>query len=100
MKPFTSNFLGDLSAIVALAFFVLTTGCASNVSEKESIPVFAAKQEAERRGWKKVKIRDLKFTNGIWEVHIYRLPLRMAGSDAFVSVLPDGTITDFWINSQ
>jgi hypothetical protein len=62
--------------------------------------VITAKQEAHRRGWRKVSLDTYHFRNGAWRVHVYKNPLTITGSDAWVTVSPTGQVIEFDVNGE
>jgi hypothetical protein len=56
--------------------------------------IAAAKREAQKQGWKETEVGDVVFTNGHWEITIWRLP-KTPGGLATVDVTADGKSVTF-----
>jgi len=75
--------------------FILATGCASVTPSGSDLAVAVAKEEASRRGWKRVKVQSCRFVDGRWLVGVVRHPANVVGSDAIIEVSEEGNIISF-----
>lgn len=89
-----------LQLSVMLLLLSTLAGCRSGPKANEPIQVTAAKQEALKRGWKKVNVDDYFFRENVWHVHIWQPPVRVIGGDAWVHVSRDGHVIDFVFNGK
>lgn len=64
----------------------------SSLGQQEVIAV--AKREAQKQGWKETEVGRVVFTNGHWEIMIWRLP-KMPGGLATIEISADGKTATF-----
>lgn len=91
-----------------LVIFV-ALGCATlsdqHGSENEyRMPVTRIKElaieEAYRHGWKDVHTDEVGFRDGFWRVLVYKYPIRMVGTSAWVKITKEGRVLEFAINNE
>ena len=79
---------------------VLIGGCVSPPRTERDVAIEAAKQEARKRGWDRVKVYSTRYVDGRWVVCIIRRPTKVIESEAIVDVGIDGQVIDFRINQK
>ncbi len=81
-----------LKAIAVCAF---VAGCNSTPVKEEKCAITAAKEEVQRRGWKRFEIGACEFVDGRWLVGVVNRPTKAVGGEAIVEVSPSGEIVGF-----
>jgi hypothetical protein len=76
--------------LALLAINLLIAGCASPTTMADD-PISIAKQEAYKRGWKKVEVSNSRFVDGRWLVTLWQLPLT-PDHYVIIEVSPDGRV--------
>jgi len=93
----TVQVVGRTPLLVLLAILTLSVSCSCRLgplSDEKQRAVAAARKEARSRGWKEFEIGNVSFTNGHWEIWIWRVP-KMPGGLATVDVTSDGKVIEF-----
>jgi hypothetical protein len=81
--------------LLMAAFASVSFSCGPSATpDEEQRAIDAARKEAVERGWKKVEVRSTVFTNGHWEILLWRLP-KVPGGFATLDVTSDGKVIGF-----
>lgn len=86
--------------LMLLVFCFSVLGCKGPDSSRksETSPTLIAKAEVYKRGWRNLQVGDIERDGENWKVHVYRRPLRIIDSYAVVTIGPDGSVIDVFIN--
>jgi len=82
-----------LTAVAVVVFGVCQRRRTSEPPEAVQA-VAVARAEAERRGWKRLYVREVTFQNDVWTVELERRPI-MYGAHATVKIARDGRVLSF-----
>jgi hypothetical protein len=87
-------------AVILLGAAVCLSGCSSIPRKEGAFAADIAKQEMQRRGWKRIEVYRSMFRDGLWVVDLGTRGYRRGVDLASVSVSPDGNVIDVVVSDR